>query len=133
MGMEKSRLGTLRALAERWAARDIEGILACFAPGAEYFASVGPVPGTRAKGHDEITDLVVRMLQHDASTVTEVNDISIVGERAYWTWQYTDEKGAITLGCDFFVFDGSLIALKDAYRKVHDALGNDGENQEEKT
>lgn len=116
--IETARQGTLRTLADKWAARDIDGVLTCFAPYAEYHASVGPLPGTRAKGHREIAELISQILYHDSSVTTEVNNINIFGERAYWEWRYTDIIGSVSLGCDFFIFEGPLIVLKNAYRKV---------------
>lgn len=58
----------LTRFSEAWAARDLEEVQACFHRDAVYFASVGPLPGQKARGHSEIRELVRRMLAHDATS-----------------------------------------------------------------
>ncbi|MEM9405067.1 MAG: nuclear transport factor 2 family protein [Acidobacteriota bacterium] len=109
---------TLSRLRAAWSRRDVQGVLKCFAADGEYHASVGPLPGARAKGHAEIRSLLEAMFQHDDGTSTEVCDLVTWPDAATWTWRYTHADGTSELGCDRFRFRGDLIVLKDAYRKV---------------
>ena len=109
---------TLTRLRDAWTRRDVQGVLDCFAADGEYHASVGPLPGARAKGHAEIGPLLEAMFEHDHGTSTEVSDLIAWPDAASWTWRYTHPDGTSELGCDRFRFRGDLIVLKDAYRKV---------------
>lgn len=113
-----SHEATLIRLREAWRQRDVQGVLDCFAEDGEYHASVGPLPGARAKGHAEIGPLLEAMFHHDRGTSAEVSDLVTWPDAGSWTWRYTRADGSSELGCDRFHFRGDLIVLKDAYRKV---------------
>ena len=118
MDLKTARAETLQAFSTFWEAGDIAGVIDCFSPDAEYFSSVGPYPGERAKGHAEISNLISRMIAHDRVAKMEILNVQQSRDTAFWTWRYTDQTNAQILGCDLFKFDGAKIALKDAYRKV---------------
>ena len=50
----------------------------------------------------------------------------VAGDRgaAEWTFRATDDDGAAfeVRGCDLFEFDGDLIRVKNAFRKVRETL-----------
>ncbi|MEQ9142918.1 MAG: nuclear transport factor 2 family protein [Parvibaculaceae bacterium] len=115
---EHEHHSVLQRLSDAWGRRDIETILTCFSPDAEYHASVGPLPGELANGHDGIRQLVERMFSHDSGAVGCVGRPICAASTAFWKWRYELPDGSTELGCDFFEFRGGKIALKDAYRKT---------------
>lgn len=108
----------LQRLSDAWGRRDIEAVLACFSPDAEYYASVGPMPGELAKGHDGIRDLIRRMFRHDSGAAGCVGRPICTTSTAFWKWRYELPNGSTELGCDVFEFCDGKIVLKDAYRKT---------------
>lgn len=108
----------LQRLSDAWERRDIEAVLSCFSLDAEYYASVGPLPGELAKGHVDIRQLVARMFSHDSGAVGFVGRPICTASAAFWRWRYELPDGSTELGCDFFEFREGEIALKDAYRKT---------------
>ncbi|MEM9496137.1 MAG: nuclear transport factor 2 family protein [Pseudomonadota bacterium] len=117
MDKEKKR-ETLVRFSDAWRRRDVEGVLACFAPNAVYSASVGPAPGREARGAAEIAALIGRMFEHDDGAVIHISDMEVTQARASWKWRYDLPDGSTEFGCDFFTFSGGRILLKDAYRKI---------------
>jgi hypothetical protein len=114
----------LDELLDAWQQRDLDRTAACFAHNGEYFASVGPLPGQRAKGRGEIRKLIEAMFALDGDTNATFTDLSIAGATATWKWRYELAHGSVELGCDFFKFSDQRILLKDAYRKVVGSLCN---------
>lgn len=110
----------LMRFSQAWSERDLAGVMACFHRDAVYHASVGPLPGERAEGHQAISRLVTRMFAYDEGAVTRIRSTSFTGEAAWWRWSYHLPSGEVRYGCDYFDFRGGLIALKDAYRKTTD-------------
>lgn len=113
--------GLLTRLAEAWAGRDLEGVMACFTEDCIYSASVGPRPEFCYVGKAQVRAGVESMFVYDQVVRSEVADLIIVGDRAAWRWTYhiaDGASGSIVEGCDLFELRDGLIAKKDAYRKV---------------
>lgn len=100
-----------------WREKDVEATLGCFTENGVYAASVGPEPGTRAEGKPAIRKLLEKMFDFDAGSEAIIEDKVLMTEAAYWKWRYERPDGKTVLGCDFFLFEGDRIALKDAFRK----------------
>ncbi|MEP3891555.1 MAG: nuclear transport factor 2 family protein [Hellea sp.] len=109
---------TLMRFSQAWHQKDVDTVVGCFSERAVYYASVGPLPGEKAVGRVHIHDLITRMFSHDDGAVSITEDLAIGKNSATWKWRYELPDGSSEIGCDFFTFEGSLIALKDAYRKV---------------
>lgn len=108
----------LGQFADAWAARDLDGVMACFHREAVYIASVGPEPGQRAQGTQAIRDLIVRMFALDDCIDQSLSEPLFADNAAFWTWSYRLRSGRELRGCDLFEFRDGLIVLKDAYRKT---------------
>lgn len=122
--MTESRKMTLERLQEfddAWARRDIESLMQFITDDCEYHASVGPEPGERFIGKDEVRRGFQAMLDHDASSESLPGTMYVHGDRgvAEWSYKSTDESGQTTVvrGCDLFEFVGDQISLKNAFRK----------------
>ena len=111
----------LTRFAEAWAARDLEGVMACFTEDCVYSASVGPRPEFCYVGKAQVRAGVENMFLYDRVVRSEVADLIVSGDRAAWRWIYHTTDGAsdgIVEGCDLFELRDGLISKKDAYRKV---------------
>ena len=109
----------LEVFSAAWNAKDSDTVVACFSADGVYNASIGPIPGDIAQGHDSIRRLISKMFKHDAGAISYVDGLVISEKNASWRWRYELPSGDIQLGCDLFTFEGNLIILKDAYRKLN--------------
>jgi ketosteroid isomerase-like protein len=111
----------LKAFDAAWASRDIEALMNFVTEDCEYHASVGPEPGERFIGKDEVRRGFQAMLDHDASSDSMPGNVYVYGDRgvAEWSYRSIDEAGNSTIarGCDLFQFVGDKISLKNAFRK----------------
>ena len=87
----------------------------------EYHASVGPEPGERFIGKDEVRRGFQTLLAHDEGSESLSGKLYVHGDRGVAEWYYksTDQAGRSTVvrGCDLFEFVGDKISLKNAFRK----------------
>ena len=111
----------LREFDDAWGRRDIDALMEFITDDCEYHASVGPEPGERFIGKDEVRRGFQELLNHDAGRVSRPGKLYVYGNRGVAEWSYvdTDESGQSTIirGCDLFEFDGDMIKLKNAFRK----------------
>ena len=114
----------LRAFFDAWNAHDVDAIVGYFTTDGAYNASIGPDDaGTAFRGSEEVRRGVAAFLgaYGDVRYTDLVIGMADDGERAFasWTFHGVSPSGEpLTYrGVDLFVFDGDLIALKDAYRK----------------
>ena len=111
----------LEAFDEAWASKDIDALMQFMTDDCEYHASVGPEPGERFIGMDEVRRGFLKMLAHDADGVSGPGQVFVYGDRGVAEWSYvsTNESGNETIirGCDLFEFVGDKIRLKNAFRK----------------
>ena len=118
----------LHAFFDAWNDHDVEAIVGYFTPDGAYYASIGPSDaGTAFHGTQEIRRGVAAFLAAYGDVHYTDLDIGMAGEggRAFASWTFhgvspTGESMTYR-GVDLFVFDGELIALKDAYRKERSA------------
>jgi hypothetical protein len=117
-GMTLERLQTFD---DAWAKKDIESLMQFITDDCEYHASVGPEPGKRYIGKDEVRKGFQVMLEFDADCEPGPGKLSDYDDRGVAEWFYsgTDESGrsAVVRGCDLFEFVGDKISLKNAFRK----------------
>ncbi|MBT6210720.1 MAG: nuclear transport factor 2 family protein [Woeseia sp.] len=87
----------------------------------EYHAPVGPEPGERFIGKDDVRRYFDSFLDHDSGSECLPGDLHVYSDRGVATWAYkrTDESGesAVVQGCDLFEFVGDKISLKNAFSK----------------
>jgi len=114
-------LERLREFDDAWARKDIESLMQLITDDCEYHASVGPGPGERFVGKDEVRRGFQAMLDHDAASESLPGNLYVYGDRgvAEWSYKSTDETGRTTVvrGCDLLEFVGDKISLKNAFRK----------------
>ncbi len=117
----KMTLERLQAFNNAWARKDIGSSLQFITDDCEYHASVGPEPGERFIGKDEVRRGFQAMLDHDAGSESLPGNLYVYGDRgvAEWSYKSIDESGRHTVvkGCDLFEFVGDKIRLKNAFRK----------------
>ena len=117
----KMTIERLKAFDSAWAQKDIESLLEFITDDCEYHASVGPEPGERFIGKDEVRRGFQLLLDHDAGSEALPGNLFVYGDRGVAEWSYasSDENGKpiVVRGCDLFEFDGDKIKLKNAFRK----------------
>ena len=109
----------LKRFQKAWADKDMQVLAACMTDDVVYSASVGSDLGETWYGKAEVLAGIMKMIVHDDADA-EIGDLHIAGDHIFNTWIYrTKDTGEIIAkGCDIFRFENSLIASKDAYRKV---------------
>jgi ketosteroid isomerase-like protein len=128
----ENRVALLEAFTTAWEARDIDAVMALMAEDCEFRCSVGPDPGARFVGRDEVRrgfELFIGSSSAPAPE-TETAEMLVNGNFAVtrWTlrWPKPDGSSLRVRGCDVFEFEGALIKLKDTYRKVAGELPTAG-------
>lgn len=114
-------LERLQAFDDAWARKDVETLMQFMTDDCEYHASVGPEPGERFIGKDDVRRGFQIMLDHDEGTVSIPGNLYVYGDRGVAEWAYaqttTSGQTVVTRGCDLFEFIGDKISLKNAFRK----------------
>jgi hypothetical protein len=117
----KMTLERLRAFDDAWGRKDVGALMEFMTDDCEYDASVGPEPGVRYVGKDEVRRGFQTLLNHDAGSESLPGKLYVYGDRgvAEWFYKNTDEIGQSTVvrGCDLFEFVGNKIKVKNAFRK----------------
>jgi hypothetical protein len=117
----KMTLERLRAFDDAWGRKDVGALMEFMTDDCEYHASVGPEPGERYVGKDEVRRGFQTLLNHDAGSESLPGKLYVYGDRgvAEWFYKNTDEIGQSTVvrGCDLFEFVGNKIKVKNAFRK----------------
>lgn len=114
--------GCLAEFGEVWRREDIDALLTFIADDCDVRASVGPDPGSTYRGRAEVRRGFEAVLAYDDAGEGR-GGITVIDGRlgaAQWVLVRTadDDRQTEVRGCDVFEFDGDLIKLKDAYRKV---------------
>jgi ketosteroid isomerase-like protein len=107
---DAAMLKLLDDFAAAWNRHDVDGLMACMAPGCVFEAAAGPdVTGARHVGPDAVRRAY-------AAVFATYADARAVSE---WTFTGTTKDGTRVEvnGCDIFTLRGGKIALKNSYRK----------------
>ena len=113
----------LRAVGAAFARRDVDAIVAAFAPDGEFRNAKGPdYWGQSFKGHAAIRSYFEPLFAQASDVQWKHTSEFIHGDRAVTEWHRTatlknGEKQS-WLGCDLYTFRNGLIVMKDTYIKV---------------
>jgi uncharacterized protein (TIGR02246 family) len=122
--MTEERL--LEALAA-WNTGDAEHVLEFWSEDCVYHASFGPeLMGRTFAGRDAAREGIQQFFDRYPDGEFADTEVMVAGDRgaAEWTFRATDDDGQEfeVRGCDLFEFDGDLIRVKNAFRKVLETL-----------
>ncbi|MET7334511.1 nuclear transport factor 2 family protein [Nonomuraea sp. NPDC005650] len=124
MAMTVERLAEFGAA---WREKDLDRLMEFMTDDCVFRSSVGAEPGATFRGRAEVRRGFELMLSHDAGSESHDGISFVAGDRGAAQWAYTrtdaDGREHRVDGCDLFEFDGDLIRVKDAYRKVHGSIG----------
>jgi ketosteroid isomerase-like protein len=118
------RHALLDAFSRAWMDKDIDCLMELMAPECEFRSSVGPGPGTRFTGRDEVRRGFELFLGApglpSAETVSTGDLVAEDFAVTRWITRSTQPDGSIAevRACDVFEFEGERIKIKDTYRKV---------------
>jgi beta-alanine degradation protein BauB len=117
------RTATLQALTAALNARDVGGVMACFAADCALHGFAGPqAEGQRHSGTAAVRQAVTKLLDAMPEACWHEVRHVLTGDTGLSTWQLLgrDAQGAAVDigGCDVVQFDGDLIAVLDSYRKA---------------
>lgn len=120
---EAARLKLLDRFAGAWNARDVDALMECMAPACAFHASGGPnACGTVFEGREAVRAGYAAVFDAFPQAAWTNARHFVAGDRGVSEWRFQgvdrDGKTVDVDGCDLFVFDGDLIAVKDSYRKM---------------
>lgn len=111
----------LRAFDNAWAQKDVATLMQFMTDDCEYHASIGPDPGERFVGREEVRRGFQTMLTRTEGTTTLPTKLYFCGDIGIAEWAYSHVNSSnetiIIRGCDLFEFAGSKIKVKNAFRK----------------
>lgn len=111
-----------------WGAKDLDALMELMAPDCEFGASLGPGPGTRFVGRDEVRRGYGLFLapsdgpEPEAHNAAPLIDEDFAVTRWSLRWPQQDGSAVEVRGCDVFEFEGDRIRSKDTYRKAQGEL-----------
>ena len=113
----------LDAFLAAWNDRDVDAIMSYFTEDCVFHGSVGAdLLGTTYRGREEMRAGIEAFLARNPTGRFEDASSWVAGDRgaADWTFLTTGPDGGevATRGCDLFEFDGDLIRVKNAFRKL---------------
>lgn len=116
-------LERLHEIADAFARRDVEGIVACFAEDGEFRNARGPrYWGESFKGKAAIRSYFEPLFAASSDVKWQHTSEFICGSRAVTEWHRTATlrtgERQEWLGCDLYTFRRGLIVMKDTYVKV---------------
>lgn len=119
---ETARLRLLDRFAAAWNARDVDALMDCMAPDCAFHASGGPEASGRVYSGRAAVRAGYKAVFDAFPQATWTNARHFVAaDRGVSEWRFQgvdrDGRSVDVDGCDLFVFDGDLIALKDSFRK----------------
>jgi hypothetical protein len=121
--IREAMLRRLEAFGDAWRRGDVDALMDFMADDCEFRSSVGEGPGAVFRGREEVRRGFELMLAYDDAGEGRSGVPVIDGDRVASQWVLEPRDGGRTVyGCDLFAFEGELIRLKDAYRKVYDKL-----------
>jgi len=120
-----SNLGTVEQFCQAWDAGDVDALMELMSDNPTYRASTGPEPGRTYSGVDEVRAGFGSVIEAESSSPPPQSrpaEIFAFDDRAlsFWSYEVDRDGGSASLveGIDVWSFDGSRIAVKDAYRKA---------------
>ena len=124
------RSATLDRLFEAFNGHDAEGVMACFAADAVFFAAAGPTAaGRRIEGLDAIRAAFAAVWTEMPDVRWTVHRSRIFADGGMTEWLFTGTRPDGTRveaeGLDLFTFDRDRIASKSAFRKDRPLLPPD--------
>jgi ketosteroid isomerase-like protein len=110
-----------------WNTGDAERVLAFWSEDCVYHASFGPeLMGRTFAGRDAAREGIQAFFDRYPDGEFADTDVIVAGARgaAEWTFRAKDDDGQPfeIRGCDLFEFDGDLIRVKNAFRKILETL-----------
>jgi ketosteroid isomerase-like protein len=119
---DAAMLKLLDDFAAAWNRHDVDGLMACMAPGCVFEAAAGPdVTGARHVGPDAVRRAYAAVFATYADARWNQPRHFVAGDRAVSEWTFTgttkDGTRVEVNGCDIFTLRGGKIALKNSYRK----------------
>lgn len=116
-------LATLARMADGFARKDVDAILACFTEDGVFETTQGPEPwGQRFEGQAAIRGSIEEVFRTLPDVRFEGAERWVAGDRgvAEWTCVATTPKGhrLEVRGCDLFTFRDGKVARKDTYFKT---------------
>ncbi len=112
----------LAQFGDAWRRQDVDALMTFMTDDCEFRASVGPEPGSTYRGRAEVRRGFEAILAYDDAGEGHGGITIIDGRYGASQWVLLREDAAghevRVHGCDIFEFEGDLIKLKDAYRKV---------------
>ena len=110
-----------------WNTGDADRVLEFFADDCVYHASFGPeLMGRTFAGRDAAREGIQAFFDRYPDGIFGGTEVMVVGDRgaAEWTFRAKGDDGLMfeVRGCDLFEFDGDLIRVKNAFRKVRETL-----------
>ena len=85
-GQPEMTLEHLQAFGDAWAKKGIDSLVQFITDDCEYHASVGPEPGERFIGKDEVRRGFQAMLDHDAGNESLPGNLYVYGDRRVAEW-----------------------------------------------
>jgi ketosteroid isomerase-like protein len=107
--------------AAAWNTGDADRVLEYFSDDCVYHASFGPdLMGRTFTGRDAAREGIQAFFDRFPDGVFSDTEVMVAGNRgaSEWTFRAADTE---LRGCDLFEFDGDLIRVKNAFRKIRDA------------
>ena len=122
MASDAEKLALLERFADAWNAHDVDALMACMSDACEFRASSGPDANGRSyKGRDAVRAGYAAIFEAFPDARWNEPRHAVSGNRGLSEWRFTGTgktgNSVEVDGCDLFVFEGPLIALKDSYRK----------------
>jgi uncharacterized protein (TIGR02246 family) len=110
-----------------WNTGDAERVLEFWSDDCVYHASFGPeLMGRTFSGRDAAREGIQAFFDRYPDGEFAGTEVMVAGDRgaAEWTFRAIGDDGAAfeVRGCDLFEFDGDLIRVKNAFRKVRETL-----------
>jgi uncharacterized protein (TIGR02246 family) len=117
----------LHAALTAWNTGDADRVLEFWSDDCVYHASFGPeLMGRTFAGRDAVREGIRQFFDRYPEGEFADTEVMVAGARgaAEWTFRATGEDGEPfeVRGCDLFEFDGDLIRVKNAFRKVRETL-----------
>jgi ketosteroid isomerase-like protein len=111
----------LDAFMDAWNAHDVDAIVSFFSDDCEFHASVGDeLLGASYRGREDVRRGVAAFFERFPDGRFEDASGFVAGDRGASEWTFVS-GGVATRGCDLFEFDGDLIRVKNAFRKLRPA------------
>lgn len=113
--------------AEAWSCGDLNKVMQFFEEDCIYQPSVANNIGERYLGKVAVRKAIEYMMKYDDTVSSSVRNIQIFGEVGLWEWDYFTKDKKHIQGCDVFRFKDDYILEKNAYRKIVNSKGKNGD------